>query len=101
MNRQSEEKGGSFSKLRLDPDPSPVLLDDSFTDRQPDACARILSVRVDALKHLKESPGLFKVDTNAVVMDGKLPLGVCAPGCDMHLWRCRAAKLDGIADEVL
>ena len=100
-SRQGEEKGGSLSRLRFDPNPSPVLLDDPFTDRQPDARALIPPVRVETLKHLEESPRLVGVETYAVVADRKLPLGVCAPGCDMNLWRCRAAKLDGIADEVL
>ena len=50
------------------------------------------------MKHLEESPGLSEVDTNAVVADGKLPLGVCAPGRDMHLRRCRRAYDDAAYD---
>ena len=83
------------------PNPSTVAIDDPLADGQPDARARILLAAVQALKDQEDAILVLCVDADAVVADGKVPQVAFTLGVDVDFWRRRAAKLQGVADQVL
>src|SRR4051812_36585838 len=68
-----EAEGGAVARLRLDPDPAAVALDDLAAERQADAGAGVLVAGVQALEHAEDALVVLGRDADAVVGDADLP----------------------------
>ena len=98
--REREAESRAFFEFRGYPDAPAVKLDDSLADGQTDARSRIL-LPVDLVKNLENSLELFRLDTDAVVLDGKLPAVAVRGRADLNDGRSLPAKLDGVLEEIL
>src|SRR5215813_9125486 len=78
-----EIKGGPRAGLRFHPDAPAVALDDLLADRQADAGAGVLAAGVQALEHLEQPAGLARVNADAVIPHGELPVPVHTPRRDV------------------
>ena len=91
--RNREEERRPLAKLRFEPDAAAVALDHFLAQRQADAGARILLVRVQALEDDEDALGELRVDADAVVAHGKAPAELHLLGVDAHVWDAAAAEL--------
>lgn len=98
---QGKIEGRPFSKLRLDPDVSPVMFDNLLTDGQAQPGTRIGCSGMQALKNNENLFGILWVDADTVVAYCEAPSIVALFYRDVQAWRCGAVKLERIADEIL
>src|SRR5690606_7964062 len=99
-SRQRKADPRPAAHVRVDPDPSPVALDDLAARGQPDAGPRADGPA--ATRERQKYPlGLARVDAQPVVRDGEHPIAVAAAGLHAHLQRRRPAVLDGVLEQVL
>src|SRR5262245_9677714 len=96
-----EIKSGPRAGLRFHPDAPAVALDDLLADRQADAGAGVLAAAVQALEHLEQPPGLARVNADAVIPHGELPVPVHPPRGNVDAGGRLPAKLERVGDEVL
>src|ERR1700753_2887699 len=81
---------------------APVSFDDSLAERQPDAGARVSSDMMKPLKDDEDSIRVLRLKPNAVVLDGKEPVGPFSRGFDIDLGRrVGLAEFQRICDQIL
>jgi 3-dehydroquinate synthase class II len=78
-----------------------VALDDLFAERQSDARARELLVRVQALEEKKNAFGILGLDANAIVLDRKDPALIVKFARHMDLRPFAVPELDAVANQIL
>ena len=87
--------------MSCNPDPSAMLLDDLFADRQADAVARILGAGVQALKDDEDVLAVLRCDADAVVRDREHPFIGLLFRADLHRRSFGSAELKRVADQIL
>src|SRR3990172_4038740 len=101
LPRKREPEHRAAAGRGIDPDFPAMALDDALADRQPDAGARELAPRVQALENDEKLPAVFGRDPDAVVDDRETTL-TRLPACfDSHPRRMLLAELDRVADQIL
>ena len=93
-------KGAAYAGLRLDPDGSAMVLDDSATNGKSNSSSGIVVCIVEPLKHFEDAIGVSRIDADAIVADRDQPRAVRSFGANAHAWRLSGAILDRIAHEV-
>ena len=69
-------ESGALSQLRIDPNSSPVVLDNPPADREPNTSPGILGSCIESLKGTKDTLGILHIDSNAVVLKVQDPFMV-------------------------
>src|SRR5829696_4432294 len=98
-NRESER--AAFAGLRLHPDPSAVPIDDLLADREADAGARVLGLRVEPLEHHEDPFGVLRIEADAIVRDREDGNVGAFLARHVDARRAFAPELHRIANEVL
>src|SRR5450432_4866121 len=101
MARQREAECASFSGPGVYPDPSAVPIDDLLANREPDTGTGVFSLVMQALEHHENPVRILLIEADAVVPHREDPDLVARLGADVDLRGLGAAKLHGVADEVL
>src|SRR5581483_6882681 len=81
----AEEEGGSTPGFGLDPNATPVALDNSFADRQPHSGAGVFGIRVQALEDPKHGFLVLGWHADAIIRDAEHPLSFNQSGRDLDL----------------
>ena len=78
-----------------------MAADDLLADRESDAGAFVLLMRVQALEDLKDPLAVRRRDADAVVGHREMPAFVIASRRDVHAWMLAGLELQPVADQVL
>ena len=93
---------GPLPDLRFNPNPSPVAFHHFLADRQSDAGAGILPIRMQALKDHENLVRVLWIQADTVIAHCKSPFLARALGGDVNSRRLIFfAKFDCVAEEVL
>jgi len=92
---QGKEERRAEARLRLDPDPAAMPLDDLSRDSQSYARPGIPFV-VNTLEHSKDAIAMPGIDSDSIVLDGKYPGVPFLSRGDVDLRLTVAPKLDGV-----
>lgn len=74
FSRQCKEEAAAEALMRLDPDASPVHLDDMFTDTEAVPRASIFIHAVELAKWFKYDCVVFRIYAYAIVFDTEAPV---------------------------
>src|SRR6516164_478395 len=99
-NRKGERKCGALARLRLDPNPSAVHLNDPLGDGQSQAGAALLARdRIVGLLELMKQLGLVRSgDARAGVADRDMECAIVRFGLDGNF--AGIGELNGVADKI-
>ena len=79
-----------------------ILLDDSLTNSETNATTGIFFACVQPFKESKDALLELRLDSNAVVGNGKLPASRLSFGIDLHDGiHSHSSILNGVADQIL
>src|SRR5262245_28497334 len=78
-----------------------MTLHNLFADGQPNPRSWIFSAGMQPLEDAKDTLGMIRIETNTVIAHGKAPRLLVSSGRDMNVGALMAAKLNGIAEQVL
>ena len=98
---QRELKSRTVGAIRLDPDLSPIALDNLLADGKPNAIARILGASVQPLEDDKNIVDVFGRYADAVVAYAEKPMRVALLGLHGNFGRLAAAELDRVPNQIL
>ena len=98
---QGKPKCRALAPGRLGPDGAAVAFHDLAADRQPDSRARVDVPCMQSLEHLEYPVEVRRIDPNAVIGNGKLPLRTCPDRLHRHPRLPARIELDRVADKVL
>src|SRR5207249_12086519 len=96
-----EEKGGAGARSGLDPDPTAQALDDALADDQAAAGPGVGVAQLQALEEVEDPIEVLAIDADAVVRDGKHPVGSGPSRSDLDPGPASGAELERVADEIL
>src|SRR5258706_14863240 len=93
---------GPLAKLRFNPDSPAMALRDLLANGQADACPGIFLLVLQPLEHLENPFPVLFFDTDAIVLDRKMPsvFSTFFAG-HMNARRVCIPELDGVGDQVL
>ena len=91
-------EGRPFPQFGLDPNTTPMPLDNFSTDTESNTGSRILLAGIQPLKNHKYFFEILRINTDAVVPDGKNPFRLAISRTDMNFGIFVAAKFYGITD---
>ena len=99
---EGEVEGGALVGVGFEPDVATVAADDFFANGEADAGAGVFVGGVEALKDDEDTVGKSRVNADAIVGNGEVPVGVVLCGGDGDVGgKVGFAEFEGIADEVL
>src|SRR6267142_1818498 len=99
--RKGAIEGRLLSRNGFDPDTAAMPLHNPLADRQAHPCAWIFMARMQTLKDIEDAIEVFRGDSQPRIAHRKHPLRRLAPRVDVNARRIRAAKFDGIPQQVL
>src|SRR5260370_3742957 len=74
---------------------------DFASSRQSDSGTRVLFAGVEPLEHLKDTFGVFRLDADPVVLNGKGPLTSVGSGGNGDFRPAFVAIFDGVSNQIL